>query len=84
MSTTLANVSNPDEGATVVITHRLRDHKQAEYESWLKEIGPLCSASPGFLDLHRVRPIPGLTGTYTVIIRFETEAYLREWSTDGY
>jgi uncharacterized protein len=79
MSTDLDNGISPDDGATVVITHRLREHKQAEYESWLNEIGPLCKAAPGHLDLHIVRPIPGLTETYTVIIRFKTEAYLREW-----
>ena len=67
------------EGATVVITHRLREHKQAAYESWLEEIAPLCNASPGHLDWHIVRPIPGLTETYTVIIRFDTEAHLRQW-----
>ncbi|TSK05763.1 MAG: antibiotic biosynthesis monooxygenase [Geobacter sp.] len=67
------------EGATVVITHRLRENKQAEYERWLEEIAPLCKASPGHLDWHIVRPIPGLTETYTVIIRFDTEEHLREW-----
>lgn len=66
-------------GATVVITHRLRENKQAEYERWLEEIAPLCKASPGHLDWHIVRPIPGLTATYTVIIRFDTEEHLREW-----
>jgi uncharacterized protein len=79
MSTDLSNGISPDDGATVVITHRLREHKQAEYEGWLGEIGPLVTASPGFLDLHIVRPIPGLTGTYTIIIRFETEEFLRKW-----
>ncbi len=67
------------EGATVVITHRLRENKQAEYERWLEEIAPLCKASPGHLDWHIVRPIPGLTETYTVIIRFDTEEHLRGW-----
>jgi uncharacterized protein len=67
------------EGATVVITHRVRDRMRADYERWLAEIAPLCRASPGVLDWHIVRPIPGLTGTYTVIIRFDTEAHLHAW-----
>lgn len=67
------------EGATVVITHRVREGKQADYESWLNEIAPLCRASPGHLDWHIVRPISGLTETYTVIIRFDTRAHLQDW-----
>ncbi|MDD2273046.1 MAG: antibiotic biosynthesis monooxygenase [Desulfuromonadaceae bacterium] len=79
MSTELFSDTKTAEGATVVITHRLRENKQAEYEKWLEEIAPLCKASPGHLDWNIVRPIRGLTETYTVIIRFDTEAHLREW-----
>lgn len=79
MNTVISADPKPTEGATVVITHRLRENKQAEYESWLEEIAPLCRASPGHLDWHIVRPISGLSETYTIIIRFDTEAHLREW-----
>jgi hypothetical protein len=79
MSTVLSTNAKTAEGATVVITHRLRENKLTEYERWLEEIAPLCKASPGHLDWHIVRPIPGLTETYTVIIRFDTEAHVREW-----
>jgi antibiotic biosynthesis monooxygenase (ABM) superfamily enzyme len=67
------------EGASVVITHRVRDNKQADYEKWLDEIAPLSKAAEGHLDWHIVRPIPGLTATYTIIIRFDTNAHLRAW-----
>jgi len=67
------------EGATVVITHRVRECKHADYESWSNEIAPLCKASPGNLDWHIVRPISGLTGTYTIIIRFDTRSHLQDW-----
>lgn len=68
-----------DQGATVVITHRVRADKHAEYEQWLETIAPLCKAAIGYLDWHIVRPIAGLTETYTVVIRFDTEAHLRQW-----
>jgi antibiotic biosynthesis monooxygenase (ABM) superfamily enzyme len=68
-----------DGGATVVITHRVRDGQHAGYESWLKEIAPLCRASVGHLDWHIIRPISGLSDTYTVIIRFDTRAHLQDW-----
>jgi antibiotic biosynthesis monooxygenase (ABM) superfamily enzyme len=66
-------------GATVVITHRVLEGKHADYERWLNEIAPLARASPGHLDWHIVRPIPGLTETYTVITRFDTRAHLQDW-----
>lgn len=68
-----------EEGATAVITHRVREDRHAEYESWLGEISPLCKAASGYLDWHIVRPIPPLTNTYTVIIRFDTTGNLRRW-----
>jgi antibiotic biosynthesis monooxygenase (ABM) superfamily enzyme len=68
-----------ENGATVVITHRVRDGKETDYDNWLNEIGPLCRSYPGHLDWHLVRPIPGLTTTYTVIIRFDTREHLRQW-----
>jgi antibiotic biosynthesis monooxygenase (ABM) superfamily enzyme len=68
-----------DHGATVVITHRVRSNKLAEYEEWLTEIAPLAKASPGNLDWHIVRPIPGLTATFTIILRFDSDANLRHW-----
>lgn len=67
------------DGATVVITHRVRDGKQADYDNWLDEIAPLCKAAPGHLDWQIVRPIASLTETYTVIIRFDTCEHLRQW-----
>ena len=67
-------------GATVVITHRVRDGKQGDYEKWTNEIGPLCRSSAGNLDWQLIRPVPGFSSTYTVIIRFDTEAHLRAWT----
>lgn len=72
-------MNSSDNGATVVITHKVREGRVAEYEAWLDEIAPLCKASPGYLDWHIVRPVPGLTGTYTVIIRFDTTTHLKQW-----
>ncbi|WP_091388612.1 antibiotic biosynthesis monooxygenase [Microbulbifer marinus] len=74
-----ASSSDKDPGATAVITHRVCAEKQAAYEVWLEEIGPRCRAYPGFLDWHIIRPIPGLTSTYTVVIRFDHKSNLQAW-----
>ncbi len=73
------NQASPDLGATVVITHRVRSDKHAEYEAWVNEISPLSRSAPGHLDWNIVRPIPGATETYTVIIRFQTTEHVKNW-----
>jgi antibiotic biosynthesis monooxygenase (ABM) superfamily enzyme len=69
-----------DEGATVVITHRVRDGRQEEYEKWMNDIGPLCRASAGNLDWQVIHPVRGFSSTYTVIVRFDTVAHLQAWT----
>ncbi len=66
-------------GATAVITHRVKKGEQSVYEAWLDEIGPLCRQAPGHLDVQIIRPIPGLTGTYTVVMRFDSHENLANW-----
>jgi uncharacterized protein len=73
------SATSSDVGATVVITHRVRSDKQVEYEAWLNEISPLSRSAPGHLDWHLVRPIPGVTETYTAIIRFQTTEHVKNW-----
>ena len=68
-----------EHGATVVISHRIRHDAHAAYEDWLTAIGPVCRSFPGHLDWQIIRPITGLSGTYTVVIRFDTQAHLENW-----
>lgn len=68
-----------EAGATALITHRVRDAAHARYADWLVRIHAACVRYPGHLDTQIVRPIAGLTDTYTVIVRFGTSAQLREW-----
>lgn len=67
------------KGATVVITHHVINGKQHEYEDWLNEIGPICRSSAGHIDWQIIRPIPNITYSYTVVIRFDTIENLRKW-----
>jgi antibiotic biosynthesis monooxygenase (ABM) superfamily enzyme len=67
------------EGATVVITHHVIEGKQQEYENWLDEIGPICRSFEGHIDWQIIRPIPTLTYSYMVIIRFDTIENLKYW-----
>ena len=79
MTRTPDPVQSAGEGATVVITHRVRPDRHADYDTWVADIAPLCRAAPGNLDWHMVRPIAGLSDTYTVIVRFDTLEHLTGW-----
>lgn len=57
----------------------MREGREADYDTWLNEIGPQCRAAQGNLDWQLIRPIAGLTTTYTVVIRFDTCDNLRHW-----
>lgn len=76
---TMPQSSPETTGASVVITHRVQPNLHAEYEAWLNEIGPLCRASAGLLDWHIIRPIKGVTDTYSVMIRYQSEQTLKQW-----
>jgi uncharacterized protein len=67
------------KGASVVITQQIKAGKQSAYEAWLAEISTICKTAPGFVDWQIIRPIPNLTYTYTVIMRFSSIDYLRNW-----
>lgn len=67
------------QGASVVISHQVIDGKNNEYETWLNEIIPLSKKAKGNLDWQIIRPIPDLTSTYTVIIRFDSVENLKGW-----
>jgi uncharacterized protein len=67
------------DSGTVVITHRVAPEHQQPYDAWLDRIGPVCRASPGLLDWQIIRPVPGLTTTYTVILRFDSRKNLATW-----
>lgn len=69
----------PPAGATALITHRVRDGAHAAYGDWLGRIHAACSRHPGHLDTQFVRPIAGLTDTYTVIVRFSSTDHLKDW-----
>ena len=67
------------QGASVVISHHIKDRKQNDYEAWLEEIGPVCRNAKGNIDWQIIRPIENLTFVYTVILRFDSIENLKTW-----
>jgi len=68
-----------DDGATAVITHRIRAGMDGQYEAWLNQIATATRVAEGVLDWQVVRPIADLTNAYTVILRFSSHARLQHW-----
>ncbi len=63
---------------TVVVTWRVRQGREAEFEAWRREISAAALKFPGHLGIDVI--VPGTTpGEYVVIFRFDTYAHLRAW-----
>ena len=65
--------------ATVVISHRVKDEHQSDYQKWLDEIVPIAKSYPGHMGVVVIKPVPGATVTYTIVIRFDTQDNLLSW-----
>ncbi|MGB5998068.1 MAG: antibiotic biosynthesis monooxygenase [Marinomonas sp.] len=68
-----------DRSATVVITHRVSENQQTDYEQWLSEIIPLSKSYPGHLGAQVIRPISEGVATYTIIIRYDSKENMLAW-----
>ena len=75
----MKSTDETEYGSTVVIHHRVRRDQQRGYGEWLNEIAPICKSMPGHLDWQIIRPIVGLSESYSVVIRFDTHEHLRSW-----
>jgi len=71
--------AHEQDGATVVISHRVGNGRKSDYERWLEEIIPSCKFYPGHLGIQVTRPVPGATREYTHIIRSDTRDHLLAW-----
>jgi len=76
---TVTNVSNGEQNATVVITHRVKEGCEELYQKWLDEIVPRSKTYPGHLGVMIIRHVPDATSTFTVVIRFDTQDHLHAW-----
>ncbi len=64
--------------ATLLIQHQIKSGAEARYEAWLNEIVPAAQRFLGHLGVNVIRPVGG-SGTYTVVLRFDTHGHLQDW-----
>lgn len=74
----VADPVNENGPLTVVVTWRVRQGLEEEFEAWRREISAAALKFPGHMGIDVIMPI-ATTGEYVVIFRFDTYAHLRAW-----
>lgn len=67
------------EPVTVVVRHRAKPGREAEFEEWLRGISRAALQFEGHLGFHVVRPTDPKRPEYLVLFRFDTLANLEKW-----
>jgi antibiotic biosynthesis monooxygenase (ABM) superfamily enzyme len=68
-----------DGPVTVVVRHRVRPAKIAEFETWMRGITRELTNFPGHLGFNVLRPVDAEQCEYVVFFRFDTFAHLETW-----
>lgn len=63
---------------TVVVTWRVRQGREEEFEAWRREISAAALKFPGHMGIDVLLPA-ATPGEYVVIFRFDTYEHLRSW-----
>jgi antibiotic biosynthesis monooxygenase (ABM) superfamily enzyme len=74
----MADPVNENGPLTVVVTWRVRQGREPEFEAWRREISAAALRFPGHMGIDVI--LPGTTrGEYVVVFRFDTYQHLRAW-----
>jgi len=75
MTTRLVQETGP---LTTVVTWRVRQGREREFEAWRHEISAAALVFPGHMGINVIMP-KGNEREYVVIFRFDTYEHLRSW-----
>jgi antibiotic biosynthesis monooxygenase (ABM) superfamily enzyme len=64
---------------TAVITHRVRSGREAGYETWIKGISADARQFAGHLGVNILRPQPGGSSDYVIVLQFDSCPHLNAW-----
>jgi len=64
---------------TAVITHHIRVGRERGYETWITGISAAARTFPGHLGVSILRPQPGPSLHYIIVLRFDTIDHLTGW-----
>jgi len=64
---------------TAVITHRVKPGRAEGYEEWIKGISADARQFEGHLGVSILRPQPGASADYVIVLQFDAGANLDAW-----
>lgn len=64
---------------TAVITHRVRSGRETGYEAWIKGIAADARQFEGHLGVNILRPQPGASSDYVIVLQFDSCSNLQAW-----
>lgn len=70
---------NRSHHVTAVISQRVREGREAGYETWMKGIAAAAREFEGHLGVHILRPQPGAPPDYVIVLQFDTCDHLQAW-----
>jgi antibiotic biosynthesis monooxygenase (ABM) superfamily enzyme len=74
----MADPVNESGPLTVVVTWRVRQGREEEFEAWRHEISAAALKFPGHMGIDVILPA-ATQGEYVVVFRFDTYQHLRAW-----
>ena len=69
-------ISDPPQ---VVISHRVKPDKHAEFAAWSEGIAKVMSQADGFLYYQSLPPVEGFQEEWMIVFQFDTAEHLRVW-----
>jgi antibiotic biosynthesis monooxygenase (ABM) superfamily enzyme len=74
---------NAEGPITITVSRKVKPGREAEYESWSKEIISAAATFPGYLGVNVLRPARETAGEYVSIYRFDTYGHAREFQNSS-
>ena len=72
-------MTDNSQHVTAVITHRIRSGRETGYEEWIKGIAADARQFKGHLGVNILRPQPGESLDYVIVLQFDSSLHLDTW-----
>lgn len=72
-------MSDINQHVTAVITHRVHSGREGGYEEWIKGIAADARQFSGHLGVNILRPQPGGSADYVIVLQFDSCSNLDAW-----
>lgn len=74
------HADNAEVPITIAISRKVKPGREADYESWIKEVIKVAATFPGYLGGDILKPARETGGEYVSIYRFDSYGHAREFN----